>query len=450
MKKNETLLLRVESLGSDAQGICRLDGKIIFVPGALAGEQVEVLMVKDQRDYAYAKLLRVVELSPQRQVPPCPVYGPCGGCACQHMDYQASLAFKRGRVVDCLHKIGGILLDVPPVIGMDDPWHYRNKTAMPVAAYVDGPRSGFYRRRSHDIVPVESCLVAMEPSNTACQAVMRWMRKYNIPAYDERTHQGLVRHLITRVNRRGQSMVVLAVNGDRLPQAHALADELRQALPDLGSLCITPNTRGDNVILGSQYQALWGSATLEDTLCGLSFQLSPLSFFQINPLQAERLYDQALAFAALRPTDRVVDLYCGAGTISLLLARHAAQVTGIENVPQAIADAQQNARRNGVENVVFHCGTAETVLPRLVAEGMMPDVIVLDPPRKGADAAVLQAIARSAPRRVVYVSCDPATQARDAKVLTQLGYHAAACQSVDMFCQTPDIENVLLFERSLP
>ena len=290
-------------------------------------------------------------------------------------------------------------------------------------------------------------LIAREEGNQVVAAVRRWMCEWQIAPYDEATHKGIVRHVMMRASRAGEVMAVLVINARTLPREQELIACLREGVPGLVSVCMSVNMRPDNVILGDSYRVLWGQERLRDTLCGNTFLLSPLSFFQVNPEQTERLYRTALDFAQLRGDETVADVYCGAGTITLMLARHVARVTGIEIVPDAIRDAKENARLNGVENAQFYCGAAESILPELVQQGLRPDVIVLDPPRKGADEAVLRAIAVAQPARVVYISCNPATQARDARILCAMGYAAQRCQPVDMFCQTAGVENVMLFER---
>ena len=446
MRKNDILTLRVEAFGAEAEGLCRHEGQVVFVPGALPGEAIEALIVKVHRSHAFGKLLRVVEPSPEREVPPCPYYPRCGGCSCQHMRYQAELNFKQRYVQDVLARIGGLQMDVPPVLGMADPWHYRNKASQPVAEMDGQPVSGFYARRSHRVIPVDRCLIAQPQSDRAAAIVLAWMREHGIAAYDEGTHAGIIRHIMTRVNHLGQTMVTLVANAEKLPHADSLARALQADLPGFASLCLSTNTDRGNTILGSGYRTLWGEERLTDRLCGFDFALSPLSFFQVNRVQAERLYRQALAFADPCANDLVFDLYCGAGTISSVFAQHAGRVVGVETVPQAVEDARMNAQANGIDNASFLHGLAEDVLPRLIRAGDKPDIVVLDPPRKGAAPQVLDAIVAAAPRKIVYVSCHPGTQARDAQLLAEGGYAVTACAPVDMFCRTPDVENILLFE----
>ena len=335
---------------------------------------------------------------------------------------------------------------MPPVIGMKDPWHYRNKTALPVGGEAGKPIIGFYAPRSHDIIDIATCPVAKDGLNGVMKAVRRWMQAHLIAPYQEESHTGLVRHVMAREARSGEVMAVIVINGYDLPKEKELLAELKKEAPALASLCISSHTARSNVILGDSYKVLWGEERLKDTLCGLHFFLSPLSFFQINPEQTEVLYQTALDFAGLKGGETVVDVYCGAGTISLLLAAKAKRVIGLETVEAAVSDAIKNAQHNGISNTEFLAGNAEVLLPRLVEEGLRPDVIVLDPPRKGVEPEVVAAIAKAKPRRVVYVSCNPATQARDAALFSEAGYKITRCQPVDMFCWTHGVENVLAFE----
>ena len=450
--KNQCFEMTCESFGQDAQGVCRHEGIAVFVPGLLPGERALVRIVKPEKRYAFGRVEKLLEKSPDRAEPFCPIYKRCGGCVCQHMTYEASLAFKRQQVQDLLARVGGLSLSVPPVLGMERPFGYRNKGAYPVAQVSGAPACGFFAPRSHDLVPLpeNGCAIQGEDSARATQAVLAWMRQNNVPAYDELTGRGFVRHIMTRSTTSGELMVVLVVTRADIPKADRLIELLRAAVPGLCSVCLSVNSRRTNVILGTDIRVLWGKDTMEDTLCGLRFSVSPLSFFQVNPAQTEKLYGLALEYAGLTGFETVVDAYCGAGTISLLLAQKAKKVIGIEIVPEAIQNANENAARNGVANAEFHVGATEELLPRLVADGLRPDVIVLDPPRKGCDPAVLQAIIAAAPQRVVYVSCGAPTLARDAKLLTEGGYAAEKVQCVDMFCWTGAVETVMSLVQQKP
>ena len=442
-EKNKTYRARIEGYTSEGLGVARIDGQAVFVHRALRGEDCDVLILKVLKNAAFGKAVRVYAPSPHRVEPDCPYYGRCGGCDFRHMDREEELEAKRQRVQDALRRIGGSDVTVEGILS-GAPLHYRNKSQYPVSA--DG-QVGFYKARSHQVIPVDCCRIQKPQADAAAEALRRYIRECGVPCYDERTRRGLVRHLYVRTNSAGQSLVCVLVNGKKLPREDALVSLMRQALPDAVGVVLGVNTQPTGAVLGSEYRTLWGTDVLEDTLCGLSFRLSVPSFYQVNHDMAEVLYDTAVDFAGLTGHETVLDLYCGAGTITLMLARHAARVIGIEIVPDAIRDAKENARLNGVENAQFYCGAAESILPELVRQGLRPDVIVLDPPRKGADEAVLRAIAVAQPARVVYISCNPATQARDARILCAMGYAAQRCQPVDMFCQTAGVENVMLFER---
>lgn len=452
LAKNQCFEMTCDAFGQDAQGVCRHEGMAVFVPGLLPGERALVRIVKPEKRYAFGRVEKLLEKSPSRAEPFCPIYKRCGGCVCQHMTYEASLAFKRQQVQDLLQRVGGLSIEVPPVWGMAHPFGYRNKGAYPVAQTDGSPACGFFAPRSHDLVPLpeNGCAIQGEDSAKATQAVLNWMRENSVPAYDEQTGRGLVRHIMTRSTTSGELMVVVVVTRADIPKAGRLIELLRAAVPGLCSICLSVNSRRTNVILGTDIRVLWGKAAMEDTLCGLRFSVSPLSFFQVNPQQTERLYGLALEYAGLTGAETVVDAYCGAGTISLLLAQKAKKVIGIEIVPEAIQNANENAAHNGIANAEFHVGATEELLPKLVENGLRPDVIVLDPPRKGCDPAVLQAIIAAAPKRVVYVSCGAPTLARDAKLLAEGGYAAERVQCVDMFCWTGAVETVMSLVQQNP
>ncbi len=447
MRKNEILTLTCDALGADMEGVCRADGMAVFVPGMLPGETAPVRIVKDQKRFAFGRLEgKPATPAAIRRAPDCPVYPRCGGCSCRHMTYEATLDAKRQQVQDCFQRIGKLDVCVPPVLGMETPAEYRNKTALPVGGTADAPCVGFFAPRSHDIIHIDHCANAMPPADDVSRTVLSWMKANNVAPYQEESHTGLIRHIVTRVNRKHQALVTLAVNGTSIPKAEALW----KALQPLGVIGLVLNENRDktNVILGRNFRTLFGESTLKDILCGLCFDLSPAAFFQVNPMQTEVLYQTALDFADLMPDDRLCDVYCGAGTISLMMARHCKEVLGIEIVPQAIDNAKANAKRNGIANADFRCGAAEDVLPALVDEGLRPDVIVIDPPRKGVEPAVIDAIAKAGPRTVVYVSCNVATQARDAALLCAQGYKLEKVQPVDMFCWTSGVECVAKFTKA--
>ena len=449
LRRNDIFEMMCENFGQDAQGVCRHDGMAVFVPGLLPGERAKVRIVKPEKRYAFGRVEELLEASPDRAEPFCPIYKRCGGCSCQHMTYDTSLRFKQDQVQQLLTRVGGLNIVVPPVLGMDEPFAYRNKGAYPVSEQKGEPVCGFFAPRSHDLVPLPAmgCRIQGEDSHLATQAVLSWMKLSGARAYDEVTGKGLVRHIMTRSTTDGGLMVVLVVTQRSIPAKDQLIALLREAVPGLVSLCLSINSRRTNVILGEEIHCLWGEPVMEDTLHGLKFSVSPLSFFQVNPSQTERLYHLALDYAQLTGKETVVDAYCGAGTISLMLAKQAKQVIGIEIVEPAIVNARENAVRNGVTNAEFIVGATEEVLPKLVSDGMRPDVIVVDPPRKGCEEAVLQAIIECAPARVVYVSCGAPTLARDAKILCEGGYKAEKVQCVDMFCWTGTVETVMLFTK---
>ena len=447
MKKNDCLTVAAENLGADLEGICRHQGLPVFVPGLLPGEKTTVRIVKTEKRYAFGRMEAPPAVpSPHRQDPGCPTYPRCGGCSGRHMSYEATLAAKRQQVEDCLRRIGGIETEVPPVLGMDQPTAYRNKTSLPCAGSADQPVLGFYAPRSHTVIPVSSCPNAMPPANEIASAFLSWMKTFHVEPYREEARKGLIRHLVVRVNRQGENMVTVVANGSSLPHPEALKDALVPLRTV--SLWLNENRSATNVILSDRFHLKYGKETLTDTLCGLQFELSPASFFQVNPAQTEKLYQVAADLAQLKPDDLLCDVYCGAGTITLTLARHCREAVGIEIVPAAVENAKKNAERNGVRNTSFHTGKAEDLLPRMVAEGLRPDVIVVDPPRKGLEPSVIKAIAEAKPDRLVYVSCNPATLARDAGLLREEGYLVQKVQPVDMFCWTSGIETVARFSPS--
>ena len=446
MKKNDCFPMTADRLGADLEGVCIHEGMPVFVPGLLPGESATVRIVKAEKRYAFGRMETAPDpASPDRRDPGCASWPRCGGCTGRHMSYEATLAAKRQQVEDCFRRIAGIDAEVLPVLGMDRPLGYRNKTSLPAGGTADAPVLGFYAPRSHAVIPAESCPNAMPPANELTKAFLGWMKMFHVEPYREDTRRGLIRHLVIRVNRKGESMVTVAANGSSLPHAKELTD----ALVPLGtvSLWMNENRADTNVILSEKFHLIYGKETLTDELCGLRFELSPASFFQVNPEQTEKLYRTAVDFAGLKPTDRLCDVYCGAGTITLTMARHCREAVGIEIVPAAVENAKRNAVLNGIGNAVFHAGKAEELLPRMVADGLRPDVIVVDPPRKGLDPAVIRAMAQAGPDRLVYVSCNPATLARDAGLLKEEGYLVRRVQPVDMFCWTSGVENVVRFDR---
>lgn len=449
MRKNDIFLMKAENLGADMEGVCRHEGMTVFVPGLLPGEETPVRIVKAEKNYAFGRMEQPPALcSPDRASPGCPAFPRCGGCTCRHLKYEATLAAKRQHVEDCFSRIGKISLEVPPLLGMESPRNYRNKTALPIGGTADSPVLGFYAPRSHQIIPAADCPNAALPSADITHAVADWIRKYHISPWNETEGRGLLRHLVIRVSREGKSMVTLVSTSPRLPGLDDLSKALRAL--NVVSLYLNIHPKPTNVIFSNRFHLIYGEETLNDTLCGLSFQLSPDSFFQINPPQTEKLYETALDFAGLSPEDTLCDVYCGAGTITLMMARRCKSAIGIEVVPAAVANAKKNAERNGISNAVFREGTAESLLPRLVNDGLRPDVIVVDPPRKGLDSAVVSAIIQAAPSTLVYISCNPATQARDAAFFLEGGYRVQKIQPVDMFPYTSHVETVMSLVQQKP
>lgn len=446
-KKNASLTLEITGYTAEGMGVARWEGRVVFIPGTILGERWEVQLLKVKTNVAWGRAVRLLAPSPERVELDCPLAGRCGGCQYRHMTYEEELRAKRQRVQDALTRVGGVSLELPQVLGAETPLRYRNKVQFPVAQEKRGLAVGYYRARSHDVLDVDDCLLQPEAVTTLRRAFKGWMERYRVPAYDEGTCQGLIRHLYVRTNQAGEALCCVVANGTRLPHAPELVQSLRQAAPALAGLVLNTNTKDTNVILGPNYRTIWGRDFLEERLCGMTFRLSVPSFFQINRAQTERLYAQALEFAGLTGQETVLDLYCGVGTISLALAQRAGQVIGTEIVPEAVQDAQANAARNQVDNARFLCGDAGEAAFQLAAEGVRPQVICVDPPRKGLAPEVPEILASMAPERIVYVSCDPATLARDVKRFGELGYPAVKAQAVDLFPRTVHVETVVLLSK---
>ncbi|MDR0395758.1 MAG: 23S rRNA (uracil(1939)-C(5))-methyltransferase RlmD [Oscillospiraceae bacterium] len=450
--RNDEAELIVERLNGEAQGVARRDGFVWFVVGALPGERVRARVIKPGARSCVARVMEIVEPSDLRVVPPCPYYARCGGCAAQHLAYHASLDWKTGTVRDCLERIGGIKTLVKPALGMDDPWRYRNKGAFPVAGTADRPSIGCYAPRSHEVIDAPGgCMLQKPETNRLMDAARDWMTARRIEPYDEASHSGLVRRLVSRVNRDGSSMLTVVLRGTdaRPPHADELVKRLREAEPGLCGVAVSPHPSRGNAVFGSECRELWGARSLTERLelsvGALVYDLSPRSFFQVNTAQAERLAEKALEYAGYANGSSAADIYCGAGTLTLALAKAGFDAVGIELLPDAVGDARRNAIANGMPGVRFECGDAAVLTPRLARERGGFDVIVMDPPRKGCDRAVLESAAMSRPSRMVYVSCDPATLARDAAILAGLGYRLAEASPIDQFCWTTSVETVALF-----
>ena len=451
--KGQIFELLIEDMTDEGAGIGKADGYPLFVKDTVVGDRVRAQVIKDKKTYGYGRLIEIIEASPERVLQACPVAAPCGGCQLQALSYDAQLRFKEKKVRDALRRIGGIDLggsDAPeflPIISMENPWHYRCKAEYPVRRNSDGSIvTGFYAGRTHNIVSCGECLIGQSGDRDILDTVIGWMNEFDVEPYDEETGLGLVRHIMIRTSgSTGEKMVCLIINGKRLPFADELAARLGETVT---SFSYSVNTQRNNVIMGREVKTVSGRPYLEDAIDGIKYRISPQSFYQVNPQQTARLYDRALEFANLTGSETVWDLYCGIGTISLFLAKSAKQVYGVEIIPAAVDNARENAAINGIENAEFFVGKAEEVLPQRFAKtGERADVIVVDPPRKGCDETLLRTMAEMSPSRIVYVSCNPATLARDVKILKDLGYRPEKICPVDMFPQTVHVESIALLQR---
>ena len=468
MKKNQDYIVTIEDLSVEGEGIGKVNeagesGFPLFVKDTVIGDVAKVRAIKVKKNYGYGRLMEIITPSPNRVTPPCPVARQCGGCTLQCMTYEEQLEFKRRKVENNLRRIGGLKeIEVPMTLGMKEPWRYRNKAQVPFGMNNGKICAGFYAGRTHTIIDSEDCLIAPEINQTIIREIKSFMEEYQIAPYNEETGTGVVRHALIRVGyHTGQILVCLVINADRLPHAEKLVERL-QKISDMTSVCLNINKKKTNVILGEKVETLFGPGYLEDKIGEVTFQISPQSFFQVNPQQTEVLYGKALEFANLTGQETVWDLYCGIGTISLFLARSAKKVYGVEIIPAAIDDARGNAKRNGLDNTEFFVGKAEEVLPEWYAKRdsdkeRHADVIVVDPPRKGCDSALLDTITAMHPDRIVYVSCDSATLARDLKYLTEkeckpgeAGYQVTKVQPVDMFPWSAHVETVVLLSQQKP
>lgn len=444
LEKGSVYTAVIDGYSSEGLGIARVNGAVVFVPHAVRGEEIDLRITKVMKTSCAGEIVKIHNPSPERMEPECPYAGKCGGCAYRHLTYPEELWAKRQRVQDALTRIGGLELTVEEILGAKNPEHYRNKSQYPVGA--DGS-IGFFQARTHKVVPIRRCLIQTEAADRTAQAVGEWMRRYKISAYDETTGKGLVRHVCVRVNRKGESLCCVVVNGNKVPREPELAAYVTAAVPHTVGVLLNSNTRRGNVVLGDKYRTLFGRNYLMDTLCGLEFKLSMPSFYQVNRDQAEVLYGKALEFAGLTGNETVLDLYCGIGTITLCLAKAAKRVIGAEIVPPAIRDAKENALRNHVENAEFFCGDAADIAAKLESDGLRPDVVTVDPPRKGLAPEVIASVAAMGPEKVVYVSCDPATLGRDVKIFREFGYEAKRAAAVDMFPGTAHVETVCLLSK---
>jgi len=444
LEKNREYIAEITGWSAEGLGVARIEGQVVFVHGAVCGERCRIQILKALKRVAYARVAEVLEPSPARIAPDCPHFGRCGGCQFRHVTYEEELAAKRQRVADAMTRLAGVEAEVLPTLPSPQQEGYRNKAQFPVSAR---GAVGFYRPRSHEVLDIASCALQSPAANAAAAVLRDYMEIFGVPGYDETTGQGEVRHLYVRSNRKGESLICVVCRTGELPHQEELIKSFLGWCAPVTGILININPDDTNVILGDSYRTLWGADVLEDVLCDNVFSLSPAAFYQVNRDQAEQLYAVALEFAGLTGQEQVLDLYCGAGTITLALADRAAHVTGVEVVPQAVENARENARRNGIDNVDFFLGDAGEIAAELAERSERPDVIVVDPPRKGLDLKALEAVADMEPKRVVYVSCDPGTMARDIKVMAGKGYRVVKVQPVDMFPRTVHVETVALLER---
>ena len=472
-RKNDILEIEIIDQGTNGEGIGKIDGYALFVKDTVIGDVARVKVMKAKKNYGFAKLMEIVTPSPYRVEPICPKASSCGGCQLQAMNYQQQLKFKQDKVYNNIKRIGGITdFEMKPIMGMEElcingkeangPFYYRNKAQFPVGVNREGEIvSGFYAGRTHSIVEVQSCKLGMRSDEEQLDVnaqvmdiIKEFMRKWEVTPYDEKTYQGMVRHVLIRIGAKtGQIMVCVVINGDELPHSQELVNSLLE-IPGMSDISFNINKEKNNVILGKKIVSLYGPGYIEDFIGDVKFRISPLSFFQVNPTQTEKLYGKALEYAGLTGKETVWDLYCGIGSISLFLARSAKKVIGVEIVPEAIQDAKVNAAINKINNAEFLVGAAEEVVPKYFQEHRgepecAPDVIVVDPPRKGCDEALLETMVQMAPKRIVYVSCDSATLARDLKWLGENGYRLMEVTPCDMFGQTVHVETVCLLYKEI-
>lgn len=444
IKKNDDLEVNISDIGYEGEGIAKIDGYTTFVKGGLKGEKVKIKMLKVNKDYGFAKLVEVLEKSEERDEPICSVFGKCGGCSLQHINYEAQLDYKTNTVRNTLRKALGYDVDVEQTIGMGIPYNYRNKAQYPV---VDD-KIGFFAGRTHALIENEKCYIQNETSDKLAKDAFKILRKYNISSYNEKSGKGCLRHIITRIGiHTGELMLVLVTNEKNIRHKDEIVSELTKEYPTLKSIIQNVNIQNTNVILGNECVTLYGQEYITDILGEYKFKISPLSFYQVNPVQTEVLYNIAKEYANLQGTETVFDLYSGIGTISIFIADNAKKVYGVEVIEQAVFDAKENAEINEIRNVEFIQGEAEVIVPEMYKEGKKADVVFVDPPRKGCDEKLLETIKEMKAQKVVYISCNPATLARDLKYLTDNGYEIKKVQPVDMFPQTSHVENVVLLEK---
>ena len=456
MKKNEIVEITIEDIGVNGEGIGKVDGYALFVKDAVIGDRIEAKITKAKKNYAYARMMKILEPSPNRVAPKCPVARQCGGCQIQELSYEKQLEFKEKKVRGNLERIGGFSPELieevkEPICGMENPFYYRNKAQFPFGTDKEGNIiTGFYAGRTHQIIPNTKCALGVKQNKQILEMIVEFMNLYHVTAYNEETGEGLLRHALIRYGfKTGEIMVCLVINGDKIPHSEKLVDKLVE-IPGMTSITLNVNKERTNVILGREIKVLWEQEYITDYIGNVKYQISPLSFYQVNPVQTEKLYGLALEYADLKGEETVWDLYCGIGTISLFLAQKAKQVYGVEIIPQAIEDAKNNAKINGIENAEFFVGKAEEVLPayyvdyeKEYGEKAHADVIVVDPPRKGCEESLLRTMVDMEPEKIVYVSCDSATLARDLKILCENGYEIKKARAVDQFPMTVHVETVV-------
>ncbi len=449
VSKGQEVEIEILSLGDGGEGIGRIDGFTVFVKGGIPGDIVKTFIMKVKKSYAIGSLREIITPSPNRVEAPCPDFYRCGGCQTQTIAYDEQLKIKENTVKDALERIGGFTdFEIEPIIGMEEPFYYRNKSQYPVEHSKNGIKLGYYKRNSHDVVDIKACMLQRTENDKIMAIFRKFLNDFKIPVYSEKTHKGLVRHLMIRNSfDSGNMMVVIVMNGKKLPKQEVLVARLLESGSRIASIMINVNKEKTNRILGRKNVAVYGEDKITDKIGDLSFEISPLSFFQVNNLQADKLYKKAIEYADLKGDERVFDLYSGIGTISLSLAKAAKEVIGVEVVEDAVEDALKNAGMNGVENVKFHAGKAEEVIPELYAKGVKADVVVVDPPRKGCEEELLKTIIDMKPEKMVYVSCKASTLARDLKILCDNGFELVKVQPVDMFPQTTHVETVAKLVR---
>ena len=447
LEKNGIYEAVVTDYTAEGQGIAHVEGCAVFLPNAIAGERVRLRIEYPRKTWASGKILEILEKSPHRVNRECPIAKLCGGCDFWHMDYEEETRLKAERVKTCLNRLAGENLTEVPILAAPHCRGYRNKAQYPVAAKKGKAFAGFYRSGTHQVVENKSCRILPPEADAVKDAVIDYVNQYRVSVYDEASHTGLLRHIYVRRGAvSGQILVCLVCNGEKLPRVEALLERLKK-IPGFTTLVLSVNTKKGNAVLGDKFITLFGPGYIEDTLCGLRFRLSPRSFYQVNHDQAQRLYETAISQAGITKSDTVLDLYCGVGTITLAMAGAAGKVIGVEVIPQAVEDAKDNARRNGIENAEFFCGDAGQAALALEAQGVHPDVAVVDPPRKGLNADTIEALSRMAPRRIVYVSCDPATLARDVALLKERGYALQSATAADLFPRCAHVETVVLLSK---